>query len=777
MYDAEPVSNTVTCDTTLDSAILRVFVYDEDGSPDTIVRWCARNEDGDWVANFSYEGPGQDEKRLWTLVRGNSGGVNQYDEDGDATTVHWHIPDPGFSARPASDSVVLWDWPADSIIRVQVHSAGTLVFDSPIPVDGEGRAEISVEPHDLAAGDVVTVSLYDDIVKQTTVRNLSVTSVSTDQDMVAGTADPNTEFVVDAITAAGQLVTSRHYGTGSGSSWGVSLNTGPDPFDIVPGSWGWARINDEDGDNTAVQWHAANPPVTTTLFEPTRPSSGWWSSDVTMTLTTDPMGEDGISEIFYMVTPPGGGLETGFTGDLTLTLPKFTQEGTTTIEYRATNLWSDREEWKTAYVKIDGTAPSKPDTPTASGITQTSAVLSWPAVTDPVSGLAAYQVYRGSTLVTTTINTSYTATGLSAGATYTFTVKALDVAGNVSASSDPRSVTTQSGGGPGPGGGGPPSPPPDTLAPTVSAVVSHAGWANVANATVTITASDDSGQVTLAYSGADVPKSGPSPQSAIVNVAAEGETTVNFTATDAAGHATAGSAIVRIDRTAPPTPGAPSYATLTGDTVMLAWTPVSEPHSYVASYDVYDGATKIATVAGTTHTATRLVPSSEHTYTVVARDAAGNVSGTGSTLSLTMPAGEASADIHVGRNVTQTVDVPVSGGATLPVTVAFSNVTRAGELVVVVTDDPPAAPPSGASFMFLGRYFDVSFSGTFTGTIQVTLPYDPLIPDARALELMLVHWHDGAWESVPVTVDTVNHTITGDAHVAVTRSRSPSRST
>ncbi|MFB7947538.1 cellulose binding domain-containing protein, partial [Kitasatospora phosalacinea] len=70
---------------------------------------------------------------------------------------------------------------------------------------------------------------------------------------------------------------------------------------------------------------------------------------------------------------------------------------------------------------------------------------SWTASTDNV-GVTGYNVYRGGTLVGSTNNTSYTDTGLTASTAYSYTVKAKDAAGNVSAASAALSVTTSAGG-------------------------------------------------------------------------------------------------------------------------------------------------------------------------------------------------------------------------------------------------------------------------------------------------------------------------------------------
>ena len=89
----------------------------------------------------------------------------------------------------------------------------------------------------------------------------------------------------------------------------------------------------------------------------------------------------------------------------------------------------------------DTTAPSIPLNLSSNAKTTTSVSLTWSASTDTI-GVTGYEVYNGSTLITTTTATSYNVTGLAASTTYSFSIKAKDAAGNKSASSSPLSVTT-----------------------------------------------------------------------------------------------------------------------------------------------------------------------------------------------------------------------------------------------------------------------------------------------------------------------------------------------
>ena len=52
-----------------------------------------------------------------------------------------------------------------------------------------------------------------------------------------------------------------------------------------------------------------------------------------------------------------------------------------------------------------------------------------------LSGVTGYQVFRGTTLVGTPTGLTFTDTGLAASTTYSYTVRALDASGKVSAAS------------------------------------------------------------------------------------------------------------------------------------------------------------------------------------------------------------------------------------------------------------------------------------------------------------------------------------------------------
>ena len=94
----------------------------------------------------------------------------------------------------------------------------------------------------------------------------------------------------------------------------------------------------------------------------------------------------------------------------------------------------------TTLAAADISAPSAPIL-SASGITNSSANLSWTPSTDNV-GVTGYNIYQNGVLINTNPSTSLAITGLSASTAYTFYIVAKDAAGNLSASSNALSLTT-----------------------------------------------------------------------------------------------------------------------------------------------------------------------------------------------------------------------------------------------------------------------------------------------------------------------------------------------
>lgn len=92
--------------------------------------------------------------------------------------------------------------------------------------------------------------------------------------------------------------------------------------------------------------------------------------------------------------------------------------------------------------EIDAEAPTAPANLSSSNQTTTTVELKWDTSIDNV-GVKEYEIFRNGTKVGTTSITSYEDTGLKANTKYSYTIKAMDAAGNRSENSNQVNVTTK----------------------------------------------------------------------------------------------------------------------------------------------------------------------------------------------------------------------------------------------------------------------------------------------------------------------------------------------
>ncbi|WP_236725122.1 fibronectin type III domain-containing protein [Amycolatopsis orientalis] len=265
----------------------------------------------------------------------------------------------------------------------------------------------------------------------------------------------------------------------------------------------------------------------------------------------------------------------------------------------------------------DTEAPGVPADLVAADVSQSSVKLSWKAASDNV-GVVGYDVYNGATLVKTVTETSATVDGLAPDTEYSFTVVAKDAAGNASAASAAVAVRTQAA--------------PDTQAPAAPGNPRSTGTTQT-SVSLEWTASTDNVGVTGydVYNGTTLAKSVTGTTATIDGLTAGTEYSFTVVAKDAAGNASTPSAAVTVRTQAAPdtvAPGVPGNVRSTGTTettVVLAWDAATD-NVGVTGYDVYNGANLAKSVTGTTVTVEGLTADTEYTFTVVAKDAAGNKS-------------------------------------------------------------------------------------------------------------------------------------------------------
>lgn len=267
-------------------------------------------------------------------------------------------------------------------------------------------------------------------------------------------------------------------------------------------------------------------------------------------------------------------------------------------------------------VAYDTAAPSTPAGVSATTPTGTAPVLTWTASSDALSGVRRYQVLRGTTVIGTTSALTYTDSTVSAAGTYSYSVKAEDWAGNLSAAGVKAVLY-------------------DNLAPATPAGFNPTA-AQRTKPTMSWTAATDTGGAGLDHY--DVWRVG------TPNVLAGSPTTTSFTdagiaveaayayfvtAVDHAGNSGPPTAVKSItyDVTAPTVPsGLLASASPTNAKPALAFSAATDAGSGVASYRLYRDGTSVATAAGTTVTDAALAVDGTYSYRVSALDAAGNES-------------------------------------------------------------------------------------------------------------------------------------------------------
>ncbi|WNG48981.1 alpha-amylase [Archangium minus] len=296
----------------------------------------------------------------------------------------------------------------------------------------------------------------------------------------------------------------------------------------------------------------------------------------------------------------------------------------------------------------DTTAPSAPTGLTASGTTSSSAALLWTASTDNY-GVASYDVYRNGSLVASVTGTSYTDTGLSPSTTYSYTVKARDAAGNTSAASAALSVTTGAG--------------------NTTTVYYKKGFATPY---IHFRPAGGTWTVSPGYPMPDSEVSGYAKYTVNLGAATQLESVFNNgsgtwdnnngsnyffptgTSTFNAGTITAGAPSA--DTTAPSVPSGLTVSSKTATSVSLTWT-ASTDASGIAGYDVYRNGALVASPPSASYTDTGLSLGTTYSYTVRARDTAGNVSALSTALSVTTSTSGATvtfnetASTAVGQNI------------------------------------------------------------------------------------------------------------------------------
>ena len=277
----------------------------------------------------------------------------------------------------------------------------------------------------------------------------------------------------------------------------------------------------------------------------------------------------------------------------------------------------------------DTDPPSVPGNLRTTDVQFTSVSLAWDASIDNL-GFVEYEVYRdGVIIVSNWSDTSYIDTTVVPGTSYIYTVRAFDLNG-LSSLSDPLNVNV----------------PPDVDPPTVPTNVT-ATDVQTTQVSLSWDASTDNVGV-VAYEvyrdgGLHASLENVTTFTDTLGVSPNGTYEYRILAIDAAANLSALSDPLNVTTPAVPdveSPSAPANLMATevlSNSVTLVWD-ASTDNVGVTGYAVYRDTVLLAPVGTvTTYVDTTVTPSATHTYTVVARDAAGNFSTPSDPLDVVIP--------------------------------------------------------------------------------------------------------------------------------------------
>jgi fibronectin type 3 domain-containing protein len=403
----------------------------------------------------------------------------------------------------------------------------------------------------------------------------------------------------------------------------------------------------------------------------------------------------------------------------------------------------------------DTTKPSAPANLTALGGTA-KVDLSWQASSDDV-GVTGYRIFRGATQVGSVdgTTTSYTESGLAAGS-YTYTVRAVDAAGNLSDPSNSASATVS-----------------DTSKPSAPGSLTAAG--GTAKVDLSWQASSDDVGVTgyRIFRGAtQVGSVGGTTTSYTESGLAAGSYSYTVRAVDAAENlsdpSNSASATVP-DTTKPSVPGNLTANGSAGQ-VALSWQ-ASTDDVGVTGYRIFRGGTQIDAVGGTatSYTDQGLAPG-DYSYTVRAVDAAGNVSDASNAASGTVP------DLtkpSTPQNLTASANGPTQvdlawQASTDNVAVTGYNVYRDGTLIASTGTTPSYSDPVlvPGTYSYVVKAFDAAGNlsdASNTATVMLLAP-DGEKPTAPANLLATVNGSDVdlTWDASSDNVEVTGYKVYRD---------------
>lgn len=301
----------------------------------------------------------------------------------------------------------------------------------------------------------------------------------------------------------------------------------------------------------------------------------------------------------------------------------------------------------------DTTPPSQVTGLTATAMSSSQIDLAWAAATDDV-GVDHYNIYRDGTFLTSVTTTSYSDTGLAALTTYSYTVSAVDAAGNEGLQSSSASTTTDASA--------------DTEVPS-----QVTGLSAIAGGTSQIDLTWNAATDNVGVDHYNILRDGVFLTSVTTTSYSDtgltASTTYSYTvsAVDAAGNEGLQSSSASATTEALADTEAPSQVTGLSATAVgtsqidLSWAAASD-NVGVDHYNIYRDGVFLTSVTTTSYSDTGLTASTSYSYAVSAVDAAGNEGLQSSTASATTEAESTTTDMYVSSITVEKTNIHPKNG-------------------------------------------------------------------------------------------------------------------
>ncbi|MDX6580733.1 MAG: hypothetical protein QOJ47_2282, partial [Gaiellales bacterium] len=549
---------------------------------------------------------------------------------------------------------------------------------------------------------------------------------------VATSVDPALTWTASTDSGGSLLGGYRVYRDGTLIATTSSTSYTDSDAAVVPGTYVYSVVAFDGAGNTSssavrtviVDTSAPTAPGSVTAPTPTnaKPVISWATAN-------DGSGPSSSGIVRYDVYR--GVVLAGSSTSLTFTDAGATANSTLSYTVVAVDAAANRSVASNAVtVAYDTTSPPIPTNIGGTTPTATVPVITWTSGgSDNLSGLAYYAVYRGATQVGTTSSLSFTDLMLATAGAQSYTVKAVDFAGNQSAATNARSIVFDP---IAPGQPGKPTIASPAHAPALTwSAATDSGGSNIARYDIYRTLLGDTPTLAGSSTGTSFTDS---------SVSVDGSYSYDVVAVDGAGNQSAHSAgtSVSVDVTPPDAPAnLTAQAALTASKPSLSWTLSSDNGgSGIAQYVVFRGGVQAGVSTGTTFVDTTVATNGSYAYTVKAVDAAGNLSAASAPYTVTWDSTPPPVPVSLTAT-TPTSAAPAlswqSGGAASDFDhydlYRGSTLVWSGTATSYTDDQPP--PAASGNLSYTVKAVDALGNASSASTAKSVL-YDITVPGAVA---------------------------------------------